>query len=150
DRVLKALVDHPGATHLTLLRGAAVAPEGDVVEADIAREAVNDLIGALGELGIDHTGGITLEEIDTTLSDAADRAELEAPGDAADAIVWQELITRTGEDSRLNLTFQSFLTIACLLAAVGVVTNSAVTIVGAMVVGPEFGPLAAVAVGAIA
>jgi uncharacterized membrane protein len=37
--------------------------------------------------------------------------------------------------------------IACLLAAVGVITDSPVTLVGAMVVGPEFGPLAAVAVG---
>lgn len=35
---------------------------------------------------------------------------------------------------------------ACLIAAVGVVTDSPVTIVGAMVVGPEFGPLAALAV----
>src|SRR5207248_10886715 len=37
----------------------------------------------------------------------------------------------------------------CLLASVGVVTDSPVTIVGAMVVGPEFGPLAAVAVGLV-
>jgi len=37
--------------------------------------------------------------------------------------------------------------LACLLAAIGVATNSPITIVGAMVVGPEFGPLAAIAVG---
>jgi uncharacterized hydrophobic protein (TIGR00271 family) len=49
----------------------------------------------------------------------------------------------------MNVTFLAFLTIACLLAAVGVLTNSAVTIVGAMVVGPEFGPLAALAVGLV-
>ncbi len=64
-------------------------------------------------------------------------------------MVWDELLSRTGEESRLNATFQAFLTIACLLAAVGVVTNSPVTIVGAMVVGPEFGPLAAIAVGLV-
>jgi uncharacterized hydrophobic protein (TIGR00271 family) len=39
-----------------------------------------------------------------------------------------------------------FLCLACLIAAVGVVTDSPVTVVGAMVVGPEFGPLAALAV----
>src|SRR5205807_817743 len=50
------------------------------------------------------------------------------------------------EESRLKVTFLAFLVIACLLAAVGVLTDSAVTIVGAMVVGPEFGPLAALAV----
>ena len=120
-----------------------------MVEADVAREAADEIIAALCELGIDHTGGITLEQIDTALSDAADKAEEDAPGDGADAVVWEELLARTGEESRLNATFLAFLTIACLLAAVGVITDSPVTIVGAMVVGPEFGPLAAIAVGLV-
>jgi uncharacterized hydrophobic protein (TIGR00271 family) len=147
--VLAALKAHEGTTHVVLLRGAAVEPPGDVIEADVAREATDEVVASLCDLGIDRDGGLTLEQIDTALSDAADRAEELAPGDAADAVVWQELLARTGEESRLNATFLSFLTIACLLAAVGVVTNSAITIVGAMVVGPEFGPLAALAVGLV-
>lgn len=143
------LTEHPGAAHLVRLPGAAVAPPGDVVEAVIAREAADKLVAALCELGIDRSGGITLAQIDTALSDAADRAEEEAPGDAADAVVWEQLLARTGEESRLNGTFLAFLAIACLLAAVGVITDSPVTIVGAMVVGPEFGPLAALAVGLV-
>ena len=55
-------------------------------------------------------------------------------------------MTRTREESTLNVTFLTFLCLACLIAAVGVVTDSPVTVVGAMVVGPEFGPLAALAV----
>ncbi|HEV7908140.1 MAG TPA: DUF389 domain-containing protein [Pseudonocardiaceae bacterium] len=149
DDVLAALKAHEGTTHIVLLRGVAVEPPGDVVEADVAREATDEVVASLCELGVDRDGGLTLEQIDTALSDAADRAEELAPGDAADAVVWQELVARTGEESRLNATFLSFLTIACLLAAVGVVTNSAITIVGAMVVGPEFGPLAALAVGLV-
>jgi uncharacterized hydrophobic protein (TIGR00271 family) len=98
---------------------------------------------------LDRTGGITLEALDATFSAAADRAEELAPGDGADAVVWEELVARTGEDSRLTATYQAFLVIACLLAAVGAVTDSPVTVVGAMVVGPEFGPLAAVAVGLV-
>ncbi len=50
------------------------------------------------------------------------------------------------EESTLNATYLTFLTLACLIAAVGVVTDSPVTVVGAMVVGPEFGPLGALAV----
>ncbi|QFU88696.1 DUF389 domain-containing protein [Amycolatopsis sp. YIM 10] len=149
ERVLEVLSDHRGATHLVLIKDAAIDPAGDVVEADIAREAADEIIDALCVLDLDHSGGITLEVIDTSLSDSADRAEEDAPGEGADAVVWQELLSRTGEESRLNATFISFLTIACLLAAVGVVTDSSVTIVGAMVVGPEFGPLAAIAVGLV-
>jgi len=149
DAVLRLLREQPGATHVVLLRGAAVEPAGDVVEADLAREAADEVLTGLCDLGVDRDGGITLEAIDATLSAAADRAEERAPGEGADAVVWQELVARTGEESRLNVTYQAFLTIACLLAAVGAVTDSPVTVVGAMVVGPEFGPLAAVAVGLV-
>ncbi|TDQ01215.1 DUF389 domain-containing protein [Labedaea rhizosphaerae] len=149
EDALAVLRAQPGATHVVVLRGAAVEPAGDVIEADVAREAVDELLGALCALDLDHVGGITLDELDTALSDAADRAEQAAPGDGADAVVWDELLARTGEDSRLTTTFLAFLTIACLLAAVGVVTDSPITVVGAMVVGPEFGPLAALAVGLV-
>jgi uncharacterized hydrophobic protein (TIGR00271 family) len=147
EQVLDQLRASAGVAHIVLLPGAAVVPPGDVVEADVAREAVDELISGLCGLGIDHAGGITLEQIDTALSDAADKAEEAAPGDGADAVVWEELLARTGEESRLNGTFLAFMAIACLLAAVGVITDSAITLVGAMVVGPEFGPLAAVSVG---
>ena len=149
DAVRDLLLAEPGATHVTVLRGAALQPAGDVVEAAVAREAADDLLGRLCELGIDRTGGVTLEAIDTSLSDAADAAVEAAPGDPQDAVIWDEVVARTGEDSRLSVSYQAFLTIACLLAAIGAITDSPVTVVGAMVLGPEFGPLAAVAVGLV-
>jgi uncharacterized hydrophobic protein (TIGR00271 family) len=149
DAVLDCLRRDSGTVHLVLLRGAAVDPPGDLIQADVAREAADGVLAALGALGIDHVGGIALEPVDTVLSDVADAAVAAAPGDPADALVWDELIARSGDDSRLTFTFQAFLTLACLIAVVGVVTDSPVTVVGAMVVGPEFGPLAAIAVGLV-
>ncbi|GAB2966883.1 DUF389 domain-containing protein [Amycolatopsis acidiphila] len=149
EQALERLRAQPGTAHLVVHRGAALAPAGDLIEADVAREAADEVIDQLCGLDIDHHGGITLEAIDTALSDAADKAEEDAPGESADAVVWEELLSTTGEESRLNATFQAFLVIACLLASVGVITDSPVTIVGAMVVGPEFGPLAAVALGLV-
>ncbi len=58
---------------------------------------------------------------------------------------WPQMLDRTGQDSTLNATMLTFLTLACLIGALGVVMDSSVTVVGAMVIGPEFGPLAAVA-----
>lgn len=146
EQVLAELEGQCGATHIAVQRGTVIRPEGDVIEATLAREATNAVLTALQELGVEHRGGVTLESLDTVLSDAADRAEEAAPGDPDDAVIWEELIARTGEESRLNGTFVAFLSLALLIAAIGVTTNSPVTVVGAMVVGPEFGPLAALAV----
>jgi uncharacterized hydrophobic protein (TIGR00271 family) len=146
DPILNILHREPGVAHIVLHPEAAVDPVGDEITADIAREAVNDVVERLKSLDVQNLGAITLEVLDTVLSSAAYHAEDAADGDAADAVVWDELVSRTRDESQLNVTFLLFLCIACLLAAVGVLTDSPVTVVGAMVVGPEFGPLAALAV----
>jgi hypothetical protein len=57
DAVRGLLVAEPGATHVTVLPGVAVQPAGDVVEADITREAVDGVPAAPCGLGIDRAGG---------------------------------------------------------------------------------------------
>ncbi|MHA7652209.1 DUF389 domain-containing protein [Mycobacterium sp. ML4] len=146
DSVIEVLRREVGVTHIVVHRDAALDPRGDEITADIARECANDVIDELKSLGIKRQGAITLDVVDTVVSTAAYRAEKEADGDPADAVIWDELAERTREESTLNATFLTFLALACLIAAVGVVTDSPVTVVGAMVVGPEFGPLAALAV----
>ncbi len=146
DRVIGVLADNPGVANLVIHPDAAVDPPGDEITADIARESANDVIVSLKELDIKELGAITLDQVDTVLSTRAYRAEKRAVGAPADAVVWDELAARTREESTLNVTYLTFLCLACLIAAIGVVTDSPVTVVGAMAVGPEFGPLAAVAV----
>jgi uncharacterized hydrophobic protein (TIGR00271 family) len=146
DTVIDVLGRHAGVTHLVLHPHAALDPAGDEITADIARESANDVVDDLKALDLRRRGAITLDVVDTVVSTAAYHAEKEADGDPGDAIVWEELSARTREESTLNVTFLLFLCLACMIAAVGVVTDSPVTVVGAMVVGPEFGPLAALAV----
>jgi hypothetical protein len=51
--------------------------------------------------------------------------------------------SRTSEETQLSINFVEFMMIAALIAAVGILLDSPILIVGAMVVGPEFGPIAA-------
>jgi uncharacterized hydrophobic protein (TIGR00271 family) len=149
DSVTTLLRADSGTAHLVVTPGGATQPTGDVIEAEIARESADGILDRLTKLELARAGEISLYTIDTLESDTAEAAERTAPGHAADAVIWDELVATTGEEAQLNGTFLAFLTVACLLAAVGVLTGSAITIVGAMVVGPDFGPLAALAVAAI-
>ncbi|MFE1286469.1 DUF389 domain-containing protein [Streptomyces sp. NPDC058751] len=142
DDVVRLIEETVGTTHLVVLPGAARDPAGDVVLCDVAREAGDELIGALRERGIDRTGSIAVENIDLSLSERADKAEDEAPGEGVDAVLWEHLEEATHEESTLSVTYVAFITIATMIAACGVVLDNAVLIVGAMAVGPEFGPLA--------
>ena len=67
----------------------------------------------------------------------------------SDAVVWEEVEARTSESIELSGNFLAFMVLACLIASVGIFTGSPILIVGAMVVGPEFGPLAGLCVAAV-
>ncbi|GAQ60977.1 MULTISPECIES: DUF389 domain-containing protein [Streptomyces] len=144
DEVVRLIEDTVGTTHLVVMAGAARDPAGDVVMCDVAREAGDELIGALRALDLDRTGSIAVENIDLSLSERADKAEKDAPGEAADAVLWEHLTDATHEESTLSVTYVAFITLATMIAACGVVLDNAVLIVGAMAVGPEFGPLAGI------
>ncbi|WP_434595127.1 DUF389 domain-containing protein [Streptomyces sp. A5-4] len=131
-----------GATHLAVVPGASRDPRGDLVMCDVAREAGDELIGALRGIGIAECGSIAVENIDLSLSARADRAEEDAPGEGADAVLWEQLADATHEESTLSATYLAFLALATMIAACGVVLDNAILVVGAMAVGPEFGPLA--------
>jgi uncharacterized hydrophobic protein (TIGR00271 family) len=144
DDVVRLIESTVGTTHLVVLPGAARNPAGDVVLCDVAREAGDELLSALQKFGLDTNGSIAVENIDLSLSKRADKAQAEAPGEGADAVLWEHLADETHEESTLSVTYLAFITLATMIAACGVVLDNAILIVGAMAVGPEFGPLAGI------
>jgi uncharacterized hydrophobic protein (TIGR00271 family) len=146
DAVCSLLAETVGVTNVIVLAGAAREPAGDVVLCDVAREAADHLVDRLATLGIEQDGSIAIEEIDTALSRVARQAQADAPGEGVDAVVWNQVEERTSEESTLSATFLIFLSIATLIAGVGVLLDQPILIVGAMVVGPEFGPIAGLCV----
>jgi uncharacterized hydrophobic protein (TIGR00271 family) len=141
-KVRKALSCTPSVINIIELPAAARHPDGDVLLCDVAREDASVIVSDLKDFGIHEDGSIALEPIDTVLSLYADAAERHAPGAPADAVVWEEVEERTSENVELSGVFMLFMVLAALLASVGIFLDSEILIVGAMVVGPEFGPIA--------
>ena len=67
---------------------------------------------------------ITVENMDLTLSKRADEAERAAPGESADAVLWEELSEVTHEESTFSATYVAFLAVATMLAACGVMLDT--------------------------
>jgi uncharacterized hydrophobic protein (TIGR00271 family) len=149
DKACELFCNLATATHVVRLPGAAIEPEGDLLLVDVPDEDASVLIGDLKELGIHELGSITVENVDTQLSTRAEQAEKDAPGAPADAVVWEEVEARTSEQATLAWSYLIFMVLAGLIAACGIFLDSAILIVGAMVVGPEFGPIAAFCVAVV-
>jgi uncharacterized hydrophobic protein (TIGR00271 family) len=146
QKVLALLRALPSALNLIHLPGVARDPEGDLVLIDVAREDASAVIGRLQKLGLGERGTIATIEIDAAISRRALAAEQAAAGSPADAVVWEQVEARTSETAVLSGSFLAFMILATLIAAVGIVTDSIILIIGAMIVGPEFGPLAGLCV----
>ena len=149
EAVLGLLRGLDAVTNLVHLPGAGLVPEGDVVLCDIAREEVSIVVERLTALGLHRDGSIALETVDASVSAGAWAAMERTPGSAADAVLWEQVEQNVRESTDLSASYVLFMTIATMIAAVGILTDSAVLIVGAMVVGPEFGPLAALCLAAV-
>jgi uncharacterized hydrophobic protein (TIGR00271 family) len=131
------------------LQGVARRPHGDAILCDVAREDASIVVSDLRELGVHERGSIALEDIDSEISAAATQAEKQASGLPSDAVVWEEVETRTSENVELSASFLAFMVLAVLIGAIGIITDQLVLIIGAMVVGPEFGPIAGLSVAAV-
>ena len=143
DEVLEVFSQDPAVSHVAVLRGACLTPPGDLVLADVAREAANELIDRLDDIGLPEHGTIHIEPVTSWVSRAGYDAERRTPGASADAVVWAEVTQRSYEETELNFTYLAFMSLATLLASIAIVVDSQVLVIGAMVLGPEFVAIAA-------
>ncbi len=147
DAVVATLLADPRVTDVVRLPGAGLRPAGDVVLCDVTREAASDVLGWLRSEGLFDDGSVVLSELSSAPSANAREVERAAPGAPDDAIVWDVVVDGAYGEVRGSWSYYAFLTLAVTIAAVAVVTDSSILVVGAMVVGPEFAVVAALAVG---
>ena len=143
DRVTDVLTADPAVASLSVVPGASIRPGGDLVLAEVAREASDDVIERLVALGVHRRGAIQIEPVHAWVSQASYDAERTAPGSSTDSVVWAEVTHHAYEESELNWTYLTFMVLATIIAAIAIVLDSQILVIGAMVLGPEFGAVVA-------
>lgn len=145
--VIDLLENSDSVFNIVHLENVARKPDGDLVLCDVARRDVSLLVADLRELNVDVDGSIAIEEVDAEISALTSNKFRRRRDDVgADPVVWENVSSRTSENVELSQSYLIFMTAAMLIAAVGIYFNQPILIVGAMVVGPDFGPIAGVCV----
>lgn len=112
-------------------------------------DLTDDVVDRLQGLGLHEQGTIHLEPVRTWLSRAGLSAQKHAPGSSADPVVWADVTQRAYEESELNWTFATSMCLATMIAGIAIVLDSQILAIGAMVLGPEFGAVAALGVAVV-
>jgi len=147
--LMPMLHTEPTVMNLTVLPGTVSNPDGDAVHFDVVQGAADEIIGRLRDLGLDQHGSIVLENVDTSISVLADQATARRGRFQQFTPVWAEIEARIRLEGTFPPSWFALLIIAGLIGAVGILTNSQILIVGAMVVGPEYGAILSLAFGVI-
>jgi uncharacterized hydrophobic protein (TIGR00271 family) len=146
-QVAGRLATAPGVQNVMVQPGAARRPDGDAVQFDVRDENANLVLAAFRDLGLDRAGVICVDRVDAALTSqplmGGDHGALRRES----VPVWEmvEAVIHAGQEYAPS--FYILLTIAGLIGAVGLITNSQVLIVAAMVVGPEYNAIIGVASG---
>ena len=147
--VLGALDADPAVLNLIVGPGAARNPSGDAIQFDLIQGGANAVLARLREFAIEERGSITLGPVTASMSATATQAGRGRSRFDRFAPVWEEVDARIRSDGTYPPSWYALLVIAGLIGSVGLVTNSQILIVGAMVVGPEYGAIVALALGVV-
>jgi uncharacterized hydrophobic protein (TIGR00271 family) len=155
-RLVSRLAADPGVLNLVVLPGAAVRPAAntepdlpaqDAVQFDVTGASANAVLAQLRQLGIDPGKPIIVETIDAALVDGPRRPPWRPVFHGDRAPVWGLVHARIADEANYTPSFFALLIFAGLIGACGILTNSQILIVGAMVVGPEYSAIISVALG---
>jgi len=167
DHLVERLGVDPGVRNLVVVRGAARRPDGDAVQFDLATRFANPVLAEV-RAQLRDRGSVVIEEVVGVASGPEDQdgvGDLEGlgnnPGDTGKPRAWTRRRRRDGEvppvwemvEAQIRAggeyppSFFTLLVIAGLIGAVGILTNSQILVVAAMVVGPEYGAIMATALG---
>jgi uncharacterized hydrophobic protein (TIGR00271 family) len=115
-----------------------------VFVADVEPAAADRLVEAIAELGIP-VDDYLLSKVDVV---APLRRHLD--GQAIEGFAWVEVMGQARANSRPLARYLALITVAAVIAALGVITSSSILIVGAMAVSPDLLPICATCVGIVA
>jgi uncharacterized hydrophobic protein (TIGR00271 family) len=141
--VCAALVAIPGVRHVT--RGPSTTDGLVSVSAQVDVSSADAAIERLATFGIE-PGDVTLWRV-PGIQPLGWRAQTRSGESGAQ--VWAEIVGRSDEHAELASSYLVFMVTAGIIAGIGVLTGSAVLIVGAMAISPDLLPISASAIGLV-
>jgi uncharacterized hydrophobic protein (TIGR00271 family) len=133
-----------GVSHVVVVRDAH-QPPGDAIEFDVERPAANHVLNQLRELKVHRHADIAIHGVDAAVKGTPPQPGRLLARDLPP--IWDLVESRIRADAAYAPSFYLLLVIAGLIASTGILTNSQILIVGAMVVGPEYSAIMGVSLG---
>jgi len=136
EHIVELLMVEGHATEIAVVPAASRLSGGDVILADVPRRFVDQLLGRL-------TGAAGLEDLHITVAAAEQLFPRPIESDNDDeAVVWAQVVQDVHETGRLSAINVLLVVVAAMIAALGILQDQLLLIVGAMALSPDYFPVA--------
>lgn len=139
-RVREFLRSADGVRSLSALGPVSERPHGEVFLCDLEEDRSETIVDELQDLVVPWDGLIAVHQLGLEVSGGTSARSGAVPG--RHILAWENVEAQTSESTALSPGYLVFMVLAMLIGASGIVLDTATLVVGAMIVGPDFGPLA--------
>lgn len=137
ERIVHVLHTNAGATELAVVAGTNPMAPGDLVLADVPRGSIDLLLERIPEAA-------TLAGLHVAIVPSERLVPEVVPADDADdeAVIWVQVVQDVHAAGRLSVINVLLVVIAAGIAALGIIQDQLLLIVGAMAISPDYFPIA--------
>lgn len=148
DGLVEELKGQPDVLELSVLKGASVKPEGDVVIVKALNRGADDVLRSAQRA--QHVRGATVSVATSELASLIDPAHKDRIKDDVDEELWEEMETGLLHQSRVTSNYLILMATGGAVAATALVSELAVYVtlsVAASIIAPAFEPIAKIPLG---
>lgn len=137
DHIVDLLASRARASEIAVVPIASRSTGGDLILAEVPRSVVDDLLMGLSHLRAREGLHIAIEASEHLVPGAPDLATNDD-----DSVVWAEVVHTVHETGRLSWINTLLIVTAAAIAAIGIIEDQLLLIVGAMALSPDYFPIA--------
>ena len=144
--VISILEETKDANNVLVVEARESKQPTDMVTALVGRGSVDRVLLELRKLGDWNSGEIYFQEVDFAVQGTAGISTSKESEEEEALLGWEVILVHAREEARLTWYYLVFMACAGLIAAIGLISNIPLLLIGAMSLSPDLAPTNAIAV----
>lgn len=136
EHIVGLLLDHAGASELTVVTDSSRVTLGDLILAEVPRSVVDEILERIAEAHLHPDLHVAVQQSERLVPPQDD------DGADEEAVIWAQVVQDVHETGRLSWINVALIVVAGCIAAIGIIQDQLLLIVGAMALSPDYFPVA--------
>jgi uncharacterized hydrophobic protein (TIGR00271 family) len=136
DHIVHLLLTEAGATELTVVADSSRVTLGDLILADVPRSVVDEVLERIEAAHLHPDLHVAVQQSERLVPPQDD------DGADEEAVIWAQVVQDVHETGRLSWINVLLIVVAGCIAAIGIIQDQLLLIVGAMALSPDYFPVA--------